>query len=282
MKSSPAPSSRFRAGLIGSPVSHSLSPRLFRELGKLLGLRVDYRARLIGPGKLAAAIKRLERSGWRGFNATIPHKVALLPLMTGGLSPQARAIGAVNAVRFSSSGPIGHNTDAEGFLDALKARGLSVKGRTAVVFGAGGAARAAGYAFGTAGAKSVIFSARNIGTAMELVRHLRRLFKNTEFRVGAEADADVWTNATPLGMKGFPRASPARGPVRCRLAYDLVYGEATPFLERASAAGAATLDGLDMLVFQALRSWEFWFKPLGASRRRELGVELTRRLKACR
>lgn len=279
MKISPAPASKFRLGLIGSPVSHSLSPRLFSDLGRLLGQKVSYRTCLVAPGELVDALKRLEKLGWTGFNATIPHKQALLSLMTGGLTPQARSIGAVNSVSFSSSGPIGHNTDADGFLDALRDSGFSVKGGTAVVFGAGGAARAVGYALGAAAAKNVTISARNQSAATELARSLRNFFKRTEFRAGREARADIWINATPLGMKGFPSKSPAAGPARCGLAYDLVYGARTPFLESAAAAGAATLDGLDMLVRQALRSWEFWFQPLGARRRRALGSEIIRRLR---
>lgn len=248
-----------RLALIGRPVSHSLSPRIFAELGRLLGRRVSYKALRVEDAALEAVVRGFRGAG---FNVTIPHKRAVMPLLDA-LTPEARAIGAVNAVRFSERGLIGHNTDAAGFLDALPR-----KAKDAVVFGAGGAARAVAYALGESGARSVRIVARSPGKARSLALEFGKLFPRTRFSAGAPMRADVWVNATPLGMKGFPRKSPAPRKLACGFAFDLVYGGKTPFLKDASAAGIGSADGLDMLVCQALRGWEFWRGALGARRAR--------------
>jgi len=104
-----------------------------------------------------------------------------------------------------------------------------------------------------------------------LARHFQRLFPKTAFRASLPARAEIWINATPLGMQGFPERSPAlRGMPGCELAFDLVYGRRTPFLRQAASMGARAVDGLGMLVFQALRTWEFWFGSMRAAGRRRL------------
>ena len=111
------------------------------------------------------------------------------------------------------------------------------------------------------------------------MRDLGKAFPKTRFSAGQAVAAPLWVNATPLGMKGFPRRSPApKGLGGCELAFDLVYGRKTPFLKQARASGSKTVDGLSMLAYQALRAWEFWFKPLPAPRRRALKTAIIRGL----
>jgi len=265
-----------KLGILGFPIGHSRSPQLFGVLADKLGVEVTYRAIPVTDTELAGELASLAADGYAGVNVTIPHKQAVLKLAQS-LTPEAEAIGAVNTVRFSAGKAKGHNTDAAGFLDALDAAGFSPKGKDAVIFGAGGAARAVGWALGSAHAAKVLICARSEGKAKELSKALKKSFPKTEFSVGTARAAALWVNATPLGMDGFPDRSPAEGS-QCRLAFDLVYGRETPFLHEAEVAGAKTLDGLSMLVFQALRGWEFWFEALGEARRKTLAREILKEI----
>lgn len=268
----------FKGGLIGDPVSHSLSPRLFRTLGRLLDRSIEYEARKVPARVLSRDLGRLRREGLRGVNVTIPHKKAVMRLLDG-LSAEAKAIGAVNAVSFSGGRAKGHNTDADGFLDALNEFKFDANGKSALIFGAGGAARAAGYALGSSGARQVSFLGRSGGKARRIADDLQQRFRRTRYLVGPAA-AELWVNATPLGMKGFPRRSPApRGMPAPRLAFDLVYGRKTPFLREAKRLGARTLDGTSMLVFQALRAWELWTGRLTGRERKRLYRGIMRELR---
>jgi len=148
------------------------------------------------------------------------------------------------------------------------------------VFGAGGAARAAGWALAREGAKTVRFCARTASRAKLAARTLKPHFPKTKFSSGAANAADIWVNATPLGMKGFPDRSPApKGLASPAVAVDLVYGRRTAFQRDAKARGACVMDGAAMLVHQALRGWEYWDKPLGDRRAALIGPLLKEVLK---
>lgn len=245
-----------KLGLFGRPVAHSRSPKLFSILARELGRKIEYRA--LEVDRLSDAVERAKKEGWRGANVTIPFKLEAARLARR-LTPAARAIGAVNALRFGAA-MTGHNTDGEGLRDALKRERLRVKGKDILIFGAGGAARAAGWAFAREGARRIRFSNRTASTAKECARALAPAFPKTSFSAGGPRDADIWVNATPLGA---PSPKILRAP---EAAVDLVYGEKTAFQRQAERLGALVTDGTAMLVFQALRAWEFWDKPLGARR----------------
>jgi shikimate dehydrogenase len=260
-----------KLGIFGWPVSHSRSPRLFARLGSLLNRSISYEAVLVAD--LPAAVKKARAAGWRGANVTVPLKEKAA-LLAGRLTPAAKALGAVNVFRFDRS-VVGHNTDGEGLRDAVRAAGLKIKGKSALVFGAGGAARAAGWALAREGARKVRFCARTSARAKGAARALAPHFPKTIFSSGAAVPAQIWVNATPLGMKGFPDRSPApHGLASPQIAIDLVYGRRTAFQLDAASRGAIVTDGAAMLVHQALRAWEYWDKPLGARRRAALAEPL--------
>ncbi len=265
-----------KLGLIGWPCGHSLSPKLFAMLGRKIHFPLSYRAIPVRPETLVNQARRLQTSHYRGLNVTIPHKQSIIGILDS-MTREAREIGAVNVLSFARGEVLGHNTDAAGFLDALRREGFDPKDRAVVIFGAGGSARAVGWALGKARARKVRFVARRPGQAQELAKTMRFCFPATKYSAGAAAPADLWVNATPLGMKGYPDRAQAAS-ARCKAALDLVYARRTLFLRKAEAAGARVSDGRAMLVFQALRSWEFWFKPLGAARRRRLGDEIIKEL----
>ena len=249
-----------KAGLLGDPVSKSLSPRLFGIFSRLTGVELSYEARRVAPGELRLEITRARGEGWAGFNVTIPCKAEACGLLNLS-DPAAKAAGAANAVRFGRAGLEGLNTDAHALVEIFAERGLSLTGKSAAVFGSGGAAGAAGWALGRSRAARVTFRARDHHKASALTARLEERFPDTVFSAAPfsapEAAEDVLVNATPLGMyePGMPPCSPEAG----SLCVDLAYAAGgTEFLRRAAAAGAAAVDGLEILVWQAALSLRFW------------------------
>jgi shikimate dehydrogenase len=239
-------------------------------LGRLTRRKVLYRACDVAPERLACAVELLRWSGMLGGNVTVPYKVAIVPLLEG-LTPEARLAGAVNVVRCGQGRLVGHNTDLGGFTDSLRESGFTAAGSSALVFGAGGAARAVLCALGRLRARRVTIVARRPEAARSLARTMIASFPDTAFSAGRPLAADLAVNATPLGLPRLPDRSPAPPEwPGCGLALDLVYGRRTPFQRQAQRLGARVLGGSSMLVSQALRSWEFWFGPLGAPRRATL------------
>jgi shikimate dehydrogenase len=211
---------------------------------------------------------------FKGWNVTIPHKEAIARL-ADRLSPEARLIGAANVVEFRDGKVLGHNTDAYGVSETLREQGLDLRRRGVLLIGAGGAALSVGYAAGRARAATVWIANRSPERARRAARRLARRFPRTRFRaIGLDALEDfteeigLYVNATPLGMKGFAARSLLPSIV-CEgaLAFDLVYRPArTPFLEQAEERGLRTVGGLDMLIWQAIRTWEIWFGPVRGKR----------------
>ncbi|MBI4348163.1 MAG: shikimate dehydrogenase [Elusimicrobia bacterium] len=274
--------------MIGWPAGKSRSPELYARLSKLLKKDLEYERLAVESHDLPAFMDKLRKTGadegWLGVNVTIPHKEAVLRHLDA-VAPSAKAIGAVNVVSVGRRQLVGDNTDAGGFLDALTERNVLLAGAEVLLFGAGGAARAVGWSLGSAGAGRVHVINRNGTRAIELAGALSRLFPKTQYTAGPQwpRQASLWVNATPLGMEGFPAETPVPAGFtfpRGAWAYDLVYRpRRTPFLAQAEAAGAGTIGGADMLIYQALRTWELWFEPLGGRRRRELKNELLAKTK---
>lgn len=249
-----------KAGLLGLPLSKSLSPDIFRIFSALTKTGLLYEPRECGDGELASVIESLRTEGWAGFNVTIPHKQAVFKLL-GLADPAARAVKAVNAVRFGRNGLEGFNTDAAAVRSALEENAVDARGKDAVVFGSGGAAGAAGWALGRSGAATVTFRARNIAAAGGLAAGLGLVFEGTRFfAAGFEAPGEpaaILVNATPLGMYAPGRPPCAPGPGTACL--DLAYAAGgTEFTRAARAAGARAIDGFEVLVRQASLSLKYW------------------------
>lgn len=254
------PKKSIKAGLLGHPVSRSLSPDVFSVFSRLLGETVSYELKDCTPQDLPHLLPALSACGWAGFNVTLPYKKTVCGLLAMA-DPAAKACGAVNAVRFGRAGMEGMNTDAHAFKQALDRSGFAVAGSRAAVFGSGGAAAAAGWALGRCAAAEVAFHARNTAEAGGLARRLAEVFPKTDFKAASfatpAAGAAVFVNATPIGMyePGRPPCSPAAG----QLCADFAYAASgTELCLDASRAGAAVIDGLDLLVCQAALSLRFW------------------------
>jgi len=241
-------------GVIGDPIGHSLSPLLHNT---------GFVARRMDAVYLPFLVRRLDdflaaipEFGVRGFSVTIPHKQAILRHLKE-CEPLAAEIGAVNTVVVRSDGSLyGSNTDYVGVLRALEKK-LRIKGSRALIFGAGGSARAAAFALSRAGAL-VGICARREKAAKELARAVggevipRRALR-TEF-------FDAILNATPIGMYPHAGISPlAPGELHCRIVMDLIYRpQKTQLLKLAAKKGIATVSGVEMFLAQGIAQWEIW------------------------
>ena len=265
--------------VIGDPVLHSKSPAIHGAMLAALGLDdVTYTARVVRRGELPDYLDWTRDNGVIGFNATMPHKEDLVPLMDE-LDDAARAIGSVNTVCIRDGRLIGHSTDGPGFLAALEHElHVNPDGRTVTLLGAGGAARAVACALAQAGAARVYVCNRTEERAASLCAldstgHLIPAAFDTETLSRLSAQSDLLVNCTNLGMEGCPGQftdlSFLDALPRGAAVYDLIYHPVeTRLLRQARLFGLTTCNGLSMLVWQAVLALEhFLNRPL---RREEL------------
>ena len=260
-----------RLQVIGDPVLHSKSPVLHGAMLSALGLDAAYDARVVRRGELPDYLRWARDHGVAGFNATMPHKEDLLPLLDG-IDPAARLTGAVNTVCLREGAWVGFNTDGAGALSALgEVLGFDPAGSTVTLLGAGGAAKAVALALAQAGAERVQVCNRTLERAVELCARHPRLTPapfDPDTLERLCRGADLLVNCTSLGMEGCPRqfegfsfldALPPHGAV-----FDLIYHPAeTELLAQARRRGLRTMNGLPMLVWQAVLALEhFLNRPL--------------------
>jgi shikimate dehydrogenase len=257
------------AGIIGFPVAHSLSPVMHNAAFASLGLDWVYVPFPVPPEGLQAAVAGLLALGVAGFSVTIPHKVAILPLLDR-ISPEAELIGAVNTVALRDGLLTGFNTDGIGLLAALAGKlGFSASGRSILVLGAGGAARSAVVALAGAGALRIDVANRSPENADTLVRSVSgRLMGCAVAAHSLERLAepqylssfDLIVNTTSVGMKGDSFPGLVLSGLKPGLAvYDMVYAPpVTPLLAQAGSCGIAAANGLGMLVAQGEAAFAIW------------------------
>ena len=252
------------AGVIGWPVSHSLSPRLHGYWLRQYRIDGAYLPLPVRPEALSPVIAGLAELGFRGVNVTIPHKQAVLKLCTN-VDSTAERIGAVNTVVFREGGLHGSNSDAFGFLENLQrgAPDWQPAAGPAVVLGAGGAARAVIVALLDAGVPGIRLVNRTLARAEALAeafgeRVAARSWQDVESEL---AEARLLVNSTSLGMTGQPDlALDLTALPRIAVVTDLVYAPLeTPLLAAAKARGNTVVDGLGMLLHQARPGFEAWF-----------------------
>lgn len=273
-------STSYLIGLIGKGISRSKSPALHEHEAAALGLRCLYQLLDLSVlGLTAADLPRLldsaELMGFAGLNITHPCKQAVIPLLHE-LSEEARAIGAVNTVRFADGKRYGYNTDAQGFAESFQ-RGLQDAPRDRVLqIGAGGAGAATAYALLRLGTGQLSIHDVDIQRAQALVTNLGRIFGSGRLSVapevsGALAEANGLVQATPVGTREHPGMPVAERLLRSELwVAEIVYFPLeTPLLRTARALGCRTLDGGGMAVFQAAAAFEI-FSGRQADRERML------------
>lgn len=256
-------------GLIGWPVSHSVSPAMHNAAFAALGLNWAYLPLPVPPARVGDAVLGLRALGLCGANVTVPHKQAVISYMDA-LSPAAQAIGAVNTISVEPDGAlVGDNTDARGFAADLRSHGVEMAGKRVAVLGAGGAARAIVYAAADAGAEAILILNRTVERAAALAAGLQPLFPATPILASAwdaglpaAGLASLVVNCTTLGMNPAPDGLPWEPALPFRpgqAVYDLVYNpQRTRLLAQAEAGGAIAIGGLGMLVWQGALAFARW------------------------
>ncbi len=265
------------AGLIGCPLGHSLSPAMQQAAFDHLGLDACYELWETKQEDVPAAIEGIRNPSKLGANVTVPYKETVLTLVDQ-LDDLAQQIGAVNTIVNTSGKLAGYNTDAGGFLRALRDdAGFNPSGKRAVLIGSGGVARAVGFALVKGKARSIAVTDVLWDRALRLAEDLRRAADSAGGRTlevkplaldsgefaGIVWSSDLLVNCSPIGMKHSP--SEGQSPIEKALipkgilVFDVVYNPAeTRLLADAAKAGARTLGGLSMLVYQGALAFELW------------------------
>lgn len=243
-------------GLIGNPVGHSVSPAMHEAAYAELGMDARYVTFEPGPAALETAIEGAEALGIAGLNVTIPFKQVARDFVEP--DPVATRIGAVNTIDFGDDHPVGYNTDAEGARRALVRHDVSLDGATVVIVGAGGAGRAIAFMAADAGA-TVHVANRTVQTAEELAKDVGGTGHSLDDLAELVGDADVLINATSVGMDEDVSPVPADALHADLAVMDAVYSPIeTTLLRDAEQAGARTIDGAWMLVYQGVEAFERW------------------------
>lgn len=249
------------AGIIGWPVENSLSPAIHNAAFEAAGIDWVYAAFPVPPGSVGRALDGMRALGVQGLNVTMPHKQAVVAHLDA-LEPAAERAGAVNTIVRTDDGLVGTNTDGAGFLRFLdRDAGWTPGGRSAVVLGAGGAARGVAVSLADAGA-SVTIAARRPEQANE-VAALSPQLGVVSWDPAALAEAavasDLVVNATPIGLHGEPPPFDPGAIAVGSLIVDLVYHpKETPLVRIAVERGARAFNGVGMLVHQAALAFERW------------------------
>lgn len=261
-------------GLIGNPVSHSLSPYIMNRAFDSLGLDAIYVAFGIKPERLLPSLAGLSAMGVSGLNITYPYKDEIL-YHVDAVSAEVEVINAINTVVFYDDEVQGYNTDAAGTALALERfTDVSMEGMRAFIYGMGASARAAAYGLLERGAERIVFATRSPEKGPMTIERFQFAFPEQSIaivtldaigasaRQEAFADANVIINATPVGMMGHPGVSLIEDPAWVRpdqVFFDFIYHpKQTTFLETARRAGGQTLGGIALLVAQASESFRIW------------------------
>jgi shikimate dehydrogenase len=255
--------------IIGDPIEHTMSPPMHNAAFRKLGLDFVYMPFRVLKEDLPQAVDGLQALGVRGFNVTMPHKVAIIPLLDK-LDPLAEKIGAVNMVVNDDGCLTGYNTDGPGALQALVEHGADPENKNVVVLGAGGASRAISYVLAQRGARLTILNRKE---ELDWAHNIARLIKDSLGAVvkvdelghqqlnSALTAAEILVNATSVGMSPEAGKSPVPAEVLGKplVVLDIIYNPMqTKLLQDAAAAGCRTIGGVEMLVRQGVLCFEKW------------------------
>ena len=249
-------------GIIGTPIEHSLSPRMHSYIADKLGISMTYDAFDVAPEKLHETIEKFKENKASGFNITSPHKIDIMKELDE-IRDDAIRMNSVNTIVEIDGKWYGYNTDGDGFCQSLLVEGCEIKDKNILVIGAGGSARSICYKLAEYGAASITITARTkekIHTIGEMVKK----YSSTIFfdEINKNEKYDIIINTTPLGMYPHTDKNPCdfmeiidENTVCC----DIIYNPAkTVFLKEAEKKGAKIINGLGMLILQGILAFEIF------------------------
>ncbi|KMJ60204.1 shikimate dehydrogenase [Bacillus sp. LL01] len=250
-------------GVIGAPIAQSMSPLIHNDAFQQLGYNADYHAFHIEPNKLNAAVDGMRALGVSGFNVTIPHKGAIIPLLDE-VDEAACRIGAVNTVVNKNGVLVGYNTDGRGYVEALKEI-TPLENKNILIIGAGGAARAIFYTLAQEQGVQIDLYNRTSSKSADLIHEfsLNHLAQSISIDKALEKleDYDLVVQTTSVGM--FPHTEDTPLPLKSikhgAIFSDIIYNPyETKLLKDAKALGAVTQNGVHMFAYQAALAFEHW------------------------
>ena len=262
----------YKFGLIGYPLSHSMSKVIQEAAFKSIGAEGSYEIMETEQEDLISRLKYIRANKFNGFNVTIPLKVPIT-LFLSGVDNVANVVGSANTIKvMEDSSLFGYNTDVYGFVEAIPEEiRKEIENSEVAILGSGGAARAVGVGIAILKAKKIDFYARNIINASEMVSALRENFPNTQMnckQIESVKDLSQYkmlVNSTPIGMRSKAMGlSPIDEDVvktmkQDSIVYDIVYNPLkTELIKYAKKHGIKTIQGLDMRIYQGAKAFEIW------------------------
>ena len=249
-------------GILGTPIEHSLSPKMHSYMAKSLGIDMTYLAFDVASENLHKAMEGFKSVNACGFNITAPHKIDIMKELDE-IKDDAFRMDSVNTIVNRSGKWIGFNTDGDGFCTSLLLSGCEIKGKNVLIMGAGGSARGVCYKLAEYGAASITMTART-KEKIHIISDMVKKYSRTEFydEIDFGAKYDIIINSTPLGMHPHEDKNPcdfmdiiSSRTVCC----DLIYNPSkTVFLKEAEKKGAKIINGLGMLIMQGILAFELF------------------------
>ena len=247
-------------GILGTPISHTLSPAMHSYIAKQEGIDMAYLPFDVKPDSLGDAMGGLKAMGAKGFNITAPHKIDIMQYLDV-VSEDAQRMHSVNTIVNKNGIWHGFNTDGDGFCRSFMLEGHRIQGKNILLMGAGGAARSLCYALAKNGAKSLTVTSRSMGK-IHVIGDMVQKYTDTAVSdtLDKQGQYDIIINTTPIGMHPYESENPcsfmdqiSADTVCC----DLIYRpQKTVFLQEAEAKGASIVNGLGMLVLQGILAFE--------------------------
>lgn len=255
-------------GIIGNPIKHTMSPRIHNSLANYFGHNLVYLPFEVEKEKVHETFRGFWAAHVKGFNVTVPFKQEIIHELIA-IDEEAKQIGAVNTVKWMEEGYKGYNTDINGLHHAMLSEDICLKDQDIVVLGAGGSSKSVSYLCGREGAKQVFIVNRSQESALSLIKSVQEYHPNLkmtylgldEIHQLPEKDL-IAIQTTPVGMSTYANQALIESEdfyKRLIAGIDLIYNPAkTLFMKKAEAHGAKTMNGLKMLVYQAVLAYEIW------------------------